>query len=169
MKNKQKISSISQTIDQAEIELPLMEVAEIKLAYSAKIKHSLRPKITSAEVAYRILRQAWDETKIDFIEQFKIILTARDYSVLGVIDISTGGISGTVTDPKIIFGATLKACASGLILAHNHPSGNRNPSNSDISLTRKIRDAARLLDIDLIDHLIVNREGYFSFSEEGIL
>jgi DNA repair protein RadC len=83
--------------------------------------------------------------------------------------ISRGGISSTVADPRVIFRIALESGATGLLLCHNHPSGNLKPSQADRDLTIKIRDGARLLDIRLLDHLIVSSEGYFSFADEGIL
>jgi DNA repair protein RadC len=115
----------------------LHQVAEIQLIYKSKVKPSERPRITHSKDAFELLMQCWDENKLEFVEQFKILLTNRAHKVLGILDISTGGVSGTVADPKIIFAAALKASASGIILAHNHPSGNLNPSHADISLTKK--------------------------------
>ena len=147
----------------------LYEVAEIQLSYSGKVKPSLRPKISSSRDAFNILNQTWDENKIEFIEQFRVILTNRAQKVLGLVEISTGGVSGTVADPKVIFAAALKAGASGLLMAHNHPSGNLNPSQSDIELTRKMREGGKLLEIQVLDHIIITTEGYYSFADEGIL
>jgi len=88
--------------------------------------------------------------------------------VLGISSISRGGIVGTVIDPRIIFQYALKANATQLILAHNHPSGSIKPSDADISITKKIKEGARQLDIMLLDHLIIiPDERYYSFAEEG--
>ena len=83
--------------------------------------------------------------------------------------ISKGGITGTVADPRIILRMALELIAVGIILCHNHPSGNLNPSNADKAITKKIGDAASLMDIKLLDHIIVSDEGYFSFMEEGLI
>ena len=144
-------------------------VAEIQLSYKSKVKPSLRPKISSSKDAYEILMSHWDESKIDFVEQFKVILLNRVNKVLGIYEVSTGGVSGTVADPKLIFGAAIKANSSGLILSHSHPSGNIQPSQADIALTRKIKDGGRLLEIPVLDHIIVTSEGYYSFADEGLL
>ena len=149
--------------------LNLFQVAEINLSYNAKIKNSERPIVKSSRDAYNILKQNWDENKIDLLEQFKVILLSRANRVLGIVDISTGGIAGTVADPKLIFAAALKACASCIILAHNHPSGNLLPSHADISLTKKIKAGGEFLDITVADHLIMTSEGYYSFADEGLL
>jgi DNA repair protein RadC len=86
-----------------------------------------------------------------------------------MVNISQGGIAGTVADPKIIFAVALKACASGIILSHSHPSGESSPSEADIKLTRKLVEVGKLLDINVFDHIIVCSESYFSFADEGML
>ncbi len=149
--------------------LNLFQVAEISLSYSSKCKASERPSISSSKDVYEILKQNWDENKIDLLEQFKIILMSRANKVLGIIEISSGGIAGTVADPKLIFAAALKACASSIILSHSHPSGNLEPSQADIQLTRKIKAGGELLDITVLDHIIITSEGYYSFGDEGMM
>ncbi len=99
----------------------LYQVSEIQLSYYPKFKISTRPKISSSREAYEILKDKWDDGKIDFIEQFKVLLLNRASRVLGIFEASTGGVSGTVADPKTIFAAALKANASSIILSHNHP------------------------------------------------
>lgn len=145
------------------------QVAEIQLSYKSNIKPSQRPKINSSRDAHIVLQETWDETKIELVEQFKVMLTNRANKVLGIFEVSTGGISGTVADPKLIFAAAIKAAASGIILSHNHPSGNLQPSQADIDLTRKIREAGRFLEIQLLDHIIITTEGYYSFADEGLI
>src|SRR5262245_36705724 len=110
------------------------EVAEIQLTYKSNVKPPSRPKINGSREAFNILKESWDENKIEFIEQFKVMLTNRANKVLGILEVSTGGVSGTVADPKVIFAAAIKAGASGFIVAHNHPSGNLTASQSDIEL-----------------------------------
>ncbi|HEU5292452.1 MAG TPA: JAB domain-containing protein [Cyclobacteriaceae bacterium] len=147
----------------------LYQVAEIQLTYKSTVKPSLRPKITGSRDAFNILKEHWDENKIEFVEQFKVMLTNRAQKVLGILEGSTGGISGTVADPKVIFAAALKAGASGLIMAHNHPSGNLTASQADIELTRKMKEGGKFLEIQVVDHIIVTTEGYYSFADEGLL
>lgn len=150
-------------------QISLFQVAEINLSYTPKFKASQRPKVTSSKDLYDILSQNWDSRKIDLLEQFKVVLLNRANKVLGIVDISTGGIAGCIADPKIIFGAALKACASSLILSHNHPSGNLKPSQADISLTRKVKAGGELLDISVLEHIIMTSEGYYSFADEGLM
>lgn len=145
------------------------EVSEIQLTYKSKVKPSQRPKITGSKDAHAVLFETWDKSKLELIEQFKVMLTNRANKVLGIIEISTGGIAGTVADPKLIFAGALKAGASGMILAHNHPSGNLTASQADIELTRKLKAGGKLLEIQVLDHVIITSEGYFSFADEGLL
>ena len=88
------------------------EVAEIQLTYKTKVKPSQRPKITSSKEAYAILLESWDEDKLEFVEQFKVLLLNRANKVLGIYEVSTGGVSGTVADPKLVFAAAINANAS---------------------------------------------------------
>jgi DNA repair protein RadC len=102
-------------------------------------------------------------------EVFAIVFLNQANRVNHFEVISQGGITGTVADPRLILKKALELHAVNIILCHNHPSGNLKPSKSDEDLTIKIRDAAKILDIKVIDHIIVSREGYFSFADEGML
>jgi len=143
--------------------------AEIELIYKTKVKSSERPVIKSAQDCYQLFLNQWDDDKLDFVEQFKVALVSRAFRVLGIYEVSTGGVSGTVADPKLIFAAALKANATSIFLCHNHPSGNLTPSNADMNLTEKIRKAGCFLDISVLDHVIICREGFYSFADEGLL
>jgi DNA repair protein RadC len=143
------------------------QVAEIELVYKSKVKASERPHIKTSKDAADLLQRTWDENKIDFVEQFKVLFLNRANKVLGIFEASTGGVTGTVADPKLIFVAALKANACGIVISHNHPSGNLKPSQQDEQLTQKIKQAGLFLDIKLLDHIIVTSEGYYSFADEG--
>ena len=145
------------------------EVAEIQLSYRTNVKPSLRPKINSSVDTHNILLKSWDDSKIEFVEQFKVLLLNRANKVLGIIDVSTGGVTGTIADPKVIFVAAIKTNACAIIMAHNHPSGNLRPSQADIDLTRRMKEGGKLLEIQLLDHVIVTTEGYYSFADEGLV
>jgi len=103
------------------------------------------------------------------VEQFHILLLNRANKIIGTRKISEGGMSGTVVDPKVIFYKAIQAKASGIIMAHNHPSGNLKPSDSDIQLTKKMKEGGRLLEISILDHLIISNNSYYSFADEGSL
>ena len=112
----------------------------------------------------------WGLDSIEHIEEFKLLLMNRSNSVLGIMPVSKGGLSGTVTDVRLIFQGAIKANASGIIVCHNHPSGNLNPSESDTKITNKIKEAGNLMDIQLLDHLILTMDGtYYSFADNGLL
>jgi DNA repair protein RadC len=125
-----------------------------------------RPKITSSGDAYEVLKpELLDQRQ----EEFWILLLNRANFAIRKIRISTGGISGTIADPKLIFKHAMDNLASGIILAHNHPSGHLNPSEADMKLTKKLREAGNLIDIPILDHIIVGSTGYLSFADEGML
>lgn len=144
-------------------------VQELQLIYKQKFKPSERPKITNSQDCYRVLLSIWNTEVMGFIEEFKILLLNRANRVIGCYDVSTGGICGTIVDPRVVFAAALKSCAVGIILAHNHPSGNLTPSEADLQLTRKLIDGGKLLDIAVLDHIILSEESYLSFADEGYL
>ncbi len=150
-------------------EIDGMKVSEVELVYLSKVKASERPVVSQSREVYNVLKRNWDATKIELVEQFKILLLNQANKVLGIYEISTGGITGTVADPKMVFMAALRAAACNIILAHNHPSGSLNPSRADIELTQKMKAAGELLDIKVLDHLVISCEAYYSFADEGIM
>lgn len=145
------------------------KVSEVELSYKPCFKPSERPNLGSSHDVYKLLKSGWNPGKLEFIEQFKLLLLNRGNRVLGLLEVSSGGVAGTVADPKVIFAAALKASASSIILAHNHPSGQLKPSSADIALTNKLKRGGELLDIQVLDHLILSSEGYYSFGDEGIM
>lgn len=144
-------------------------VAEVQLSYKPHFKAQERPKITSSKQAYQIMLDNWDLNLINYIEQAKMILLNRNNRVLGIVDLSTGGGGSTVMDSRVIFSIALKATATSIIIAHNHPSGNLRPSSEDIRITEKLKQSAKLLDIELHDHLIISENGYLSMTEENYI
>ena len=143
-------------------------LSEIVVNYKNPVKYSEMQTVKCSEDAALILRSVWSD-QADHLEVFMMICLSRSNRVLGWSRISTGGLTGCVVDPKIIFQTALKANAVGIILAHNHPSGNKQPSESDRNLTRKLKSAGKVLDIPVLDHLILTSEEYFSFADEGLL
>lgn len=102
-------------------------------------------------------------------EEFWILLLNRANNVIGKKNVSRGGLSGTLVDPKIIFKESIESRASGIILCHNHPSGNNRPSDADIRLTQKIKEGGRHLEISILDHIIIAGSSFYSFADEGLL
>lgn len=125
-----------------------------------------KPKITTS-------KEAFDQLKGDMMdlphEEFWVLFLNRAHRVTKKKRVSEGGVAGTVADPKIIYKLALEELASGVVVAHNHPSGNLQPSQSDIDLTKKLKEAGRFLEIQLLDHLIIAGQRYFSFTDEGII
>jgi len=145
------------------------KVAEITLSYYPCIDLNDRQIVTCSQDAERLFRENWNDAQIGFVEEFKVMLLNRANRVLGISSVSKGGVSGTIADPKVIFAIALAGIASGIIVAHNHPSGNLKPSQADIKLTQKLSEGAKLLDITLLDHLILTPENYTSFSDECLM
>jgi DNA repair protein RadC len=125
--------------------------------------------ITNSQNAYEIFRSLFPADTISLQEQFVVLYLNRANRVIGSYQLSKGGITGTIADVRLILSVALKTLASGLILAHNHPSGNLKPSEADIQLTQKVKDAAKLMDIEVLDHMILSSNGYFSFTDDGII
>lgn len=125
-----------------------------------------KPKIQGSSDAFELVKG--DLADLPH-EEFWVLLLNRANRVIRKKRISEGGVSGTVADPKIIFKLALEELASGIIITHNHPSANLSPSQSDINLTTKLREAGKVLEIQVLDHLIVAGQKYFSFADEGLM
>jgi len=149
--------------------IDLSVITFVKIKYQNKVKPSYRPSISNSNDAYHIFVENWDWETITHIETMKLMLLNRANKVLGITDLSTGGTNGCIIDLKVIFQYAILANASFIILAHNHPSGNLKPSEADIAITKKVKDASKFLDITLLDHLIISPdERYFSLADEGL-
>jgi DNA repair protein RadC len=139
-------------------------VAALELGKRRKESEPLtKPVITTSKSAYDILSQFLCDIKH---EEFWILILNRANKVTAKINISKGGVNGTVADPKIIFKYAIDHLASSIILAHNHPSGNLNPSQEDMRITNKLVDAGKMLEIPVLDHIIISENGYYSFADE---
>ncbi|MES2389963.1 MAG: DNA repair protein RadC [Bacteroidota bacterium] len=125
-----------------------------------------KPGIRDAKDIYTLMKA---DLMDRLTEEFWVVLLNRANVVIKKVFISSGGVSGTVADPKVIFRAALESLAAGIILVHNHPSGSTTPSQADIQLTRKLQNAGRMLDIPVVDHVIFGNSGYLSMSDEGLM
>ncbi|MBW6479936.1 MAG: JAB domain-containing protein [Bacteroidales bacterium] len=141
---------------------------EIEVFYKNKVRMSDMEKVAGSRDVYEVLQRIWSP-RIDHIEEFMVLCLNRANKLLGWARVSQGGLSGTVADPKLIYQIALKSNACSIILAHNHPSGNLQPSEADIHLTRKLKDAGQVLDLPVLDHLIISSEGFYSFADEGLI
>jgi DNA repair protein RadC len=145
------------------------KLSEIKLYYKPKI--SVKPKINCSSDAYANALKFYDQNTIALQEQFIILYLNRANTVLGAHQLFTGGLTGTIADIRLIMGIALKSMACGIIISHNHPSGNLIPSEADRTLTDKVKKACDIMDIKLYDHIIVspNEGSYYSFADEGLI
>ncbi|MFK5878506.1 MAG: JAB domain-containing protein [Flavobacteriaceae bacterium] len=132
-------------------------ISEIELKYNPIVNRGSRVKITHPESAYKAFLEGWNKDTIELYEEFKIMLLNRANEVLGIYTLSKGGISGTVVDLKLLFAVVLKSAASAIILAHNHPSGNLQPSKADKRLHEKIKKVAGYLDIQVLDNMVITK------------
>ncbi len=148
----------------------LQSIQEIQISYRDNAEPVVRPSLTNSEQVAQLLYHLWDRDTIALHESFKILLLNNSNSIKGIYQLSVGGITGTLVDLRILFAVVLKSLSVGIILAHNHPSGTLKPSEADKALTRKIKKAAELFDIRVLDHIILVPDGsYFSFADQGLI
>jgi len=146
------------------------KVNEIQISYREKIGTLKSESIKSSQHAAKLLFETWDKNTIGLYETFKILLLNNSNKVKGIYPLSTGGITGTLVDMRILFAIVLKTLSVGILLAHNHPSYKTEPSEADKRLTDKIKQAAQLFDVRVLDHLIITPNGdYYSFADNGLL
>lgn len=142
-------------------------ISALELGRRRRESSTSRPdQISSSRDVFELLRRQFVDLNH---EEFWIVLLNRSNKVLSRHLISKGGQAGTIADPKIIFQTALENHSASMILSHNHPSGNLKPSQADLQLTRKLKDAGDLLDISVLDHLIFTDSGYLSFADEGLM
>jgi len=144
-----------------------MEVSEIKVSYTNHNPDKI--KVTNSQILFELIIRQWDMGIIELQEEVKVILLNRANIVIGIYEMSKGGITGSVVDNRIILAVALKCNATGIVMVHNHPSGNIVPSEQDKVITKKLKNACSILDLTLLDHLIITKERYYSFSDSGIL
>lgn len=142
-------------------------IDEIKISYTSS--NARKVKINNSLDSFNCLIANWEIGTIQLYEEFKILLLNTANEVLGIYHVSKGGISSTVVEIRHILYIALKTNSTGIILAHNHPSGNLKPSATDINLTRKVKSACEIMDLKLQDHIILAKDSYLSFLDEGYL
>lgn len=143
------------------------QVAELLVSYSPHIVSA--QKISNSRETYSLITNYWNLDTIEMLEEVKVILLNKANKVLGIFDLSKGGICSSIVDVKIVLSIALKTLASGIIIVHNHPSANLTPSKADIDITQKLKSACDIMEILLLDHLIITKEDYFSFADDGLL
>ncbi|TMM55819.1 DNA repair protein [Maribacter algarum] len=147
-----------------------LQVNEIKVSYKERITSPFWHKIKSSKDAADMLFEHWDKQTIQVHESFKVVLLNNNNKVKGIYQLSKGGITGTLVDLRILFAVVLKTLSVAIILTHNHPSGTLKASAADKEITYKIKKAAELLDIRLLDHILIVPNGdYYSFADNGLM
>lgn len=142
---------------------------EVCLTYKKKAKITNEtPIISSPEDAYAIFMKYWEDD-LNLLERAKALFLDTKNRVIGITSLSAGGINGTVIDTRILFSTALQALATAVIIAHNHPSGDVKPSDTDKSLTDCLEKCGKLLDIQVVDHLVLSDECFYSFSSQQII
>lgn len=146
------------------------KVNEIRISYKERIPSPFWHKINSSKDAANLLFEHWDKNTIGLHESFKVVLLNNSNKVKGIYQLSKGGITGTLVDIRILFAVILKSLSVAVILTHNHPSGTLKASEADRQLTAKIKKAAALFDIKVLDHILIVPNGdYYSFADNGLL
>ena len=146
------------------------KVNEITISYHGDVQPHLWHKITQSKDAANLLFEHWDKDTLAVKESFKILLLNNDNKVKGIYEISQGGMTSTLVDLRILFAVILKSLTLAIVLAHNHPSGKLKASEADMEITRKIKQAAMLFDVKVLDHIILTpQHEYFSFADNGLL
>lgn len=144
-------------------------MAEVKITYESNGKIEDKPILSKPEDVFQYLLKIWDLNRIEIQEEFYLLLLNNAMRCIGWHRISTGGKNATIVEISHLLVVAALGNASSIIVAHNHPSGILKPSNSDIRLTRRISEAMTTVGISLNDHLIISRQEYFSFNEQGLL
>lgn len=147
-------------------ETPEIDVPELAVSYTRSRQFG---KITSSKDAADFIRDTFGEGQVELQEQFIVLYLNQANEIIGYYKHSKGAINATVADIRIVLATALKALAVSMVIAHNHPSGNLKPSRADEQLTDKIKQGSSLMDVKLLDHIIVTKEGYYSFADEGLL
>ena len=145
------------------------KVPRIGLTYHSKVPMEQQPLVSSSHLAYKLFMENWDRNTIDLYEQSMVLLLTAGKRAHGLMMLATGGLTNTTMDIRLIFTAALKTRAHGILVAHNHPTHSLKPSQTDINITNCLVAAGNILKIQVIDHLIVTPNAYYSFADEGML
>ena len=142
---------------------------ELEIKVSLKNKSYTKFKISGSKDVFEFAKQIFNADTILWQEEFILVCLNRANFITAVHRVSSGGVSGVIVDPKVIFSIALQSCASHIIVLHNHPSGNMQPSTEDEKVTAKLKHGGELLEIKLLDHIIMSGEmdTYYSFADQG--
>ena len=150
------------------------KLSEFKVSYRRRTgrasgRTKVKTPIISSQSAADYLRTVWNHDTLELLEEFYVICLDSSNSPMGWIRVSSGGLDATSVDPRLIFAVALKAAATGIIVAHNHPSGGLTPSEEDKRVTKRLKEGANLLAIRFLDHIILTGDSAFSFADNGLL
>lgn len=147
----------------------LPPVVKLSIKYDRLIPSSEMVIINGAEMATAVFRETWNLDHINYLEEFKVMFLNNANKLLGIMDHSMGGQTGTLVDVRIMLATALTVGSNAILLCHNHPTGKLKPSGADKQLTQKLFAAAELMDIRILDHIILTDESFYSFSDDGIM
>ena len=142
-------------------------VSEIQVSYFPQLVGNHH--IENSRASFELMLNDLSNGTIEMQEEVKILLLNRSNKVLGVYPLARGGLNSCEVDIRIILSVALKTLSTGIILIHNHPSGNNKPSKSDLAITERLKSACDIMNIVLLDHLIITKSDYYSFADEGLL
>ena len=145
------------------------KVAEVQLSYRNTVPYDKRTKVRDAKDAYKVMLKTHNDDTLDYIETFKVLYLNQNNHVLGCRTISEGGLASTCCDVRTILQGALLTNAVGIILAHNHPSGDVSPSKADISATARLNTALKSIGVYLFDHMIIGNNNFYSFSDNKLI
>lgn len=140
-------------------------LSEMKVAYRSRTRYAERRTIRGPADVVDYLRAIWNERTLELVEEFVVVCLNGNHQVIGWVKAASGGFASTVVDPRIIFGIALQTASSAIVVAHNHPSGCVDVSDSDRRVTNRLQEAGRLVDVKVLDHIILTRDAAYSFAE----
>lgn len=147
----------------------IQEIPTIEVSYKKNVSWHKAVQIDWSRSTYNVLISKRNPNTIDLYEEFKVLYLDRANNVLGVRNLTRGNTESTLIDYKLLFSIALVSNASWIIISHNHPSWNLRPSRQDIWITKRVKEIGKLMEVDLLDHLIITSDGYFSFNEEDMI
>lgn len=145
------------------------KLAELKVAYRSRTKVRERRQLRNPGDVEAYLRAVWNGATLELVEEFLVVCLNGHHEALGWVKVASGGFNAAPVDPRLVFAVALQTASSAVVVAHNHPSGNAEPSAQDKEVTRRLKEGGKVLGVSVLDHLILTREAAFSFADHGLL
>jgi DNA repair protein RadC len=145
------------------------KLAEIRAVYKSRTKVSGRTNVRQPADVVEYLRAIWNPGTLELLEEVLVVCLNGNHQAIGWVKVASGGFNAAKIDPRLVFAVALQTASSAIILAHNHPSGNLQPSAEDQAITRRLKEAGDILGIHVLDHVILTRDSYYSFEEAGLM